>query len=93
MLLGLVFPVVTIKDMIRAQMHLLSKLGIYKLKAVIGGSMGGMQALQFGIDYPNLAEHIISLAATYATRPWTIAFNKVAIEAIRNDPRFENGKL
>lgn len=86
------FPVITIKDMIRAQMHLLSELGIYKLKAIIGGSMGGMQALQFGVDYPNLSEHIISLAATYATRPWTIAFNKVAMEAIRRDPRFANGQ-
>ncbi len=85
------FPVVTIKDMVRAQVHLLSSLGIYKLKAIIGGSMGGMQALQFAIDYPNLSENIISLAATYETRPWTIAFNKVAVEAIRTDPRFENG--
>jgi len=85
------FPVVTIKDMIRAQMQLLSSLGIYHLKAIIGGSMGGMQALQFAVDYPNLADHIISLAATYATRPWTIAFNKVAIEAIRRDPRFKHG--
>lgn len=85
------FPVVTIKDMVRAQMHLLSHLGIYRLKAIIGGSMGGMQALQFAVDYPNLAEHIISMAATYATRPWTIAFNKVAVEAIRSDPRFEDG--
>ncbi len=85
------FPVVTIKDMIRAQMHLLSFLGIYHVKAVIGGSMGGMQALQFGVDYPNFADQIISLAATYATRPWTIAFNKVAIEAIRRDPRFNHG--
>ena len=85
------FPVVTIKDMIRAQMHLLSDLGIYHLRAIVGGSMGGMQALQFAIDYPNLADDIIALAATYATRPWTIAFNKVAVEAIRRDPRFENG--
>ena len=85
------FPVVTIKDMIRAQMHLLSDLGIYHLKAIIGGSMGGMQALQFAVDYPNLADEIISLAATYATRPWTIAFNKVAVEAIRRDPRFNHG--
>jgi len=85
------FPVVTIKDMIRAQMHLLSDLGIYHLRAIIGGSMGGMQALQFGVDYPNLADDIISLAATYATRPWTIAFNKVAVEAIRRDPRFLEG--
>ena len=85
------FPVVTIKDMTRAQMQLLSSLGIYHLKAVIGGSMGGMQALQFAVDYPNLADHIISLAATYATRPWTIGFNKVAVEAIRRDPRFKHG--
>ena len=85
------FPVVTIKDMIRAQMHLLAELGIYHLKAIVGGSMGGMQALQFAVDYPNFADEIISLAATYATRPWTIAFNKVAVEAIRRDPRFEHG--
>lgn len=85
------FPVVTIKDMIRAQMHLLSDLGIYHLRAIVGGSMGGMQALQFAVDYPNFADDIIVLAATYATQPWTIAFNKVAVEAIRRDPRFENG--
>ncbi len=85
------FPVVTVKDMVRAQMQLLSQLGIYHLRAIIGGSMGGMQALQFAIDYPNLADDIISLAATYATRPWTMSFNKVAMEAIRRDPRFMNG--
>ena len=67
-------------------MSLLSSLGIYHLKAIVGGSMGGMQALQFAVDYPNLADDIISLAATYATRPWTIGFNKVAVEAIRRDP-------
>lgn len=85
------FPVVTIKDMIRAQVYLLSDLGIYHVHSVVGGSMGGMQALQFAVDYPNFADNIISLAATYATRPWTIAFNKVAVEAIRRDPRFQNG--
>ncbi|MCF6243962.1 MAG: homoserine O-acetyltransferase [Sulfurovum sp.] len=85
------FPVVTIKDMIRAQMYLLSDLGIHHVKAIIGGSMGGMQALQFAVDYPNFADDIIALAATYATRPWTIAFNKVAVEAIRRDPRFNHG--
>ena len=85
------FPVVTIKDMTRAQMHLLSDLGIYHVRAIVGGSMGGMQALQFAVDYPNFADDIISLAATYATRPWTIAFNKVAVEAIRRDPRFNHG--
>jgi homoserine O-acetyltransferase len=85
------FPVLTIKDMVKAQMLLLSSLGIYKLKAIIGGSMGGMQALQFAVEYPNLSEHIVSLAATDETRAWAIAFNKVAIEAIRQDPRFQDG--
>ena len=85
------FPVVTIKDMTRAQMHLLSDLGIHHVKAIVGGSMGGMQALQFAVDYPNFSDEIVSLAATYATRPWTIAFNKVAVEAIRRDPRFNHG--
>ncbi len=86
------FPVVTIKDMIRAQKQLLSSLGIFHLKAIVGGSMGGMQALQFAVDYPNFADKIIPLATTYATRAWAIAFNKVAIEAIRRDPRFQNGE-
>ncbi len=85
------FPVVTIKDMIRAQKLLLSSLGIFHLKAIIGGSMGAMQALQFAVDYPSFVDKIIPLAATYATRAWAIAFNKVAIEAIRRDPRFEDG--
>ena len=85
------FPVITVKDMVKAQMNLLSSLGIYSVQSIIGGSMGGMQALQFAVDYPNFAQSIIALAATYATRPWAIAFNKVAIEAIRRDPRFNNG--
>jgi len=85
------FPVITIRDMIKAQKQLLSRLGIYRVKAIIGGSMGGMQALQFGVDFPNFTDKIIALATTYATQPWAIAFNKVAMEAIRRDPRFKNG--
>jgi homoserine O-acetyltransferase len=85
------FPVVTVKDMVKAQMNLLSSLGIYSVESIIGGSMGGMQALQFAVDYPNFAKSVIALAATYSTRPWAIAFNKVAVEAIRRDPRFKNG--
>ncbi len=86
------FPVVTIKDMVRAQHILFNKLGIYKVQAVIGGSMGGMQALQFGVDYPNFAKNIVALACTHATRPWVIAFNKIASEAIVSDPAFKNGE-
>jgi homoserine O-acetyltransferase len=85
------FPVVTIKDMVKAQRILFDRLGIHSVYAIIGGSMGGMQALQFAISYPNFAKKIISLATTYATQPWAIAFNKIAQEAILKDPDFKNG--
>jgi homoserine O-acetyltransferase len=85
------FPVITIKDMVRAQHIFLQSIGIRKVKAIIGGSMGGMQALQFGVDFPNFSELIIPIATTSATQPWTIAFNKVTQEAIRRDPKFKDG--
>jgi len=86
------FPVITIKDMVKAQRILFDRLGIYEAHAVIGGSMGGMQALTFAVEYPNFAKKAIVLAATYATQPWAIAFNKVAREAIIKDPLFEEGR-
>jgi len=86
------FPVITIKDMVKAGRTLLDRLGITKLEAIIGGSMGGMQALHFAIDFPNLAKKVIPIATTYASSPWVIAFNKVAIESILNDPNFQNGE-
>ncbi len=85
------FPVITIKDMVKAQRILLDSLGIHKLEAIIGGSMGGMQALQAAVDFPNLAKKVFVLAATHATRPWAIAFNKIAQEAILEDPAFKKG--
>ncbi len=85
------FPVVSIKDMVKAQRILFDRLNIHRVHAIIGGSMGGMQALQFAIHYPHFANKIISLAATHATQPWAIAFNKVAQEAILKDPEFQQG--
>ena len=85
------FPVVTVSDMVKAQRILFDRLGIYEVHAIIGGSMGGMQSLCFAIEYPNFAKHNIILAATYATRPWAIAFNKIAREAVIKDPSFKNG--
>lgn len=85
------FPVITISDMVRAQMKLFDRLGIRRAEAVIGGSMGGMQALCFAIEHPRFAARHIILASTYATQPWAIAFNKVAREAIIQDPLFDNG--
>jgi homoserine O-acetyltransferase/O-succinyltransferase len=85
------FPVVSIKDMIKAQRILFDRLDIHRVEAIIGGSMGGMQALQFAIHYPNFANKIIALAATHAAQPWAIAFNKVAQESILKDPDFKQG--
>ncbi len=86
------FPVITISDMVRAQIALFDKLGIHRAEAVIGGSMGGMQSLCYAIEYPRFAKRHIILASTYAAQPWTIAFNKVAREAIIRDPLFNNGE-
>ena len=85
------FPVVTIRDMVKAQRILFDRLGIHRVHAIVGGSMGGMQALQFAILYPHFASRIIALAATHATQPWAIAFNKVSQEAILRDPAFKDG--
>lgn len=86
------FPVLAISDIVKAHIVLFKSLGIHKAKAVIGGSMGGMQALCYAIEYPDFAQHYICLASTAYTRPWTIALNKIAIEGIRNDPLFQNGE-
>ncbi len=86
------FPVITISDMVKAQRMLFDRLGIYKAEAIIGGSMGGMQALCFSIEHPNFAKKHIILASTYATQPWAIAFNKVAREAIIRDSAFKGGQ-
>lgn len=89
--LRLNFPVVTISDMVKSQMNLFKRLDIKKAHAIIGGSMGGMQALCMAVEYPQFAKRVIILASTYATGPWAIAFNKLAMEGIVNDPRFKNG--
>lgn len=85
------FPILTISDIVKAQMKLYSSLGITQAKAVIGGSMGGMQALCYAIEFPDFAKDVFALATTAYTRPWAIAFNKIAIEAIRHDPSFKDG--
>ena len=85
------FPVLTISDIVKAQKNLMDFLDIEHVKAIIGGSMGGMQALCYAIEYPDFADMVIPIATTGYTRPWAIAFNKVAIDAIRNDPEFKDG--
>jgi len=88
---GLKFPLVTIKDIVNSQINLLDHFGIDKVLAVIGGSMGGMQALQFCSSYPNRTYSAIPIACTASHSAQNIAFNELARQAIMADPDWSNG--
>ena len=88
---GLRFPMVTIGDMVQAQRMLIKRLGIRRLLAVIGGSMGGMQAMTWAIRYPDMAAAAIPLATTARHSALNIAFNEIARQAILADPNWRNG--
>lgn len=90
-LYGLRFPVVTILDMIQAQRCLLDHLGIRRLFAVAGGSMGGMQALQWAVTYPERVDSVLFLASTPRSSAQNIAFNEIGRQAIYADPNWRNG--
>ncbi len=85
------FPVITIGDMVRAQKRLMEHLKIHKWLAVVGGSMGGMLALQWAIAYPESVNSIVAIATTSRVSPQSIAFNWVGREAIMGDPTWQNG--
>ncbi|MEO0794517.1 MAG: homoserine O-acetyltransferase [Verrucomicrobiota bacterium] len=85
------FPVVTIRDMVRAQKLLIEHLGIEKLLAVVGGSMGGMQVLQWIIEYPDAVARALPMATTARQNAQAIAFNEVGRSAIMQDPDWNNG--
>lgn len=88
---GADFPVVTVKDWVRAQVLLADFLGIDSWAAVIGGSLGGMQALQWAIDYPARIRHALVIASSPKISAQNIAFNDVARQAILTDPDFHGG--
>ena len=88
---GLAFPVVTIADMVRAQAMLLDALGIEKLFTVIGGSMGGMQVLQWAADYPQRLCSAVCIAAAARHSAQNIAFHEVGRQAIMADPDWRGG--
>ncbi|MHB1294634.1 MAG: homoserine O-acetyltransferase MetX [Anaerolineae bacterium] len=85
------FPIVTIGDMVRAQQRLMDHLGIPRWLAVAGGSMGGMQALDWAVRYPERVASVLSIAATSRMSAQGIAFDEVARQAIMADPRWMDG--
>jgi homoserine O-acetyltransferase len=85
------FPFVTVNDMVLAQRHLLDYLGIDKLFSVAGGSMGGMQALQWAVDYPERVGSVLFLASTPRSSTQNIAFNEIGRQAIYADPNWNKG--
>ena len=89
---GIAFPFVTIRDMVRAQKRLLDSLGIKSLYAVIGGSMGGMQVLQWGIEFPSFVHRLLPMATTARESAQGIGFNEVGRQAIMQDPEWHHGE-
>ncbi len=88
---GITFPSVTIRDMVRTQKLWLDSLGITSLYAIIGGSMGGMQVLQWAIEYPSFVKRALAMATTAREGAQAIAFNEVGRQAILQDPEWNHG--
>lgn len=88
---GADFPLITIKDWVKTQKMLSDRLGITKWHAVVGGSMGGMQAMRWAIDYPECLSRCVIIASTPKLSAQNIAFNEVARQSILSDPDFCDG--
>jgi homoserine O-acetyltransferase len=88
---GADFPVVTVEDWVNAQARLLDQLGITQLAAVLGGSLGGMQALSWTLQHPQRVRHCVAVATAPNLSAQNIAFNEVARQAIVTDPDFHQG--
>ncbi len=89
---GADFPVVTVRDWVRSQARLADSLGIDRWAAVVGGSLGGMQALQWSIDFPERCHAAVIIAAAPRLSAQNIGFNEVARQAIMSDPEFHGGR-
>jgi homoserine O-acetyltransferase/O-succinyltransferase len=85
------FPVITVADMVRAERAFLDELGIERLAAVAGGSLGGMQAFEWAILYPDRVDAIVAIASTHALQPQGVAWNAIARNAIMADPAWQDG--
>jgi homoserine O-acetyltransferase len=90
---GAAFPLVTVEDWVASQARLMDRLGIERLAAAIGGSLGGMQAMQWTLSYPDRIRHAFVIAAAARLSTQNIAFNDVARMAIVGDPEFHGGNF
>ncbi|MEH6565867.1 MAG: homoserine O-acetyltransferase [Halopseudomonas sp.] len=88
---GAAFPVLTVEDWVHSQARLADVLGVQQWAAVVGGSLGGMQALQWAISYPERIRHCVAIATAPKLSAQNIAFNEVARQAITTDPDFHHG--
>ena len=85
------FPIITVKDWVQSQKQLMHALGINQWAAIIGGSLGGMQVIQWAIDYPDKLRHALVIAAASRLSAQNIGFNEVARQAILSDPEYHGG--
>jgi homoserine O-acetyltransferase len=85
------FPVITVADMVRTERAFLDALGIERLAAVAGGSLGGMQAFEWAILFPDQVDAVVAIASTHALHPQGVAWNAIAREAIMRDPAWQAG--
>jgi len=85
------FPVITVADMVRTERAFLDELGIPRLAAVAGGSLGGMQAFEWAILYPDQVDAVVAIASTHAVQPQGVGWNAVARNAIMADPAWQGG--
>lgn len=88
---GMTFPVITVRDMVRAQAALLDHLGVATLAAVVGGSMGGMQALDWAVAYPQRVRAVVAIATAARHSAQNIAYHEVGRQAIMADPNWRGG--
>jgi homoserine O-acetyltransferase/O-succinyltransferase len=86
------FPVISVADMVRTERAFLDVLGIDRLAAVAGGSLGGMQAFEWAIQFPDQVDAIVAIASTHALYPQGVAWNAIARNAITGDPAWQGGR-